>query len=131
MGCGCRGRELATALVAEGHAVRGTTRSSEQLAEIEATGAEAAVAEPDRLGSLLPLLEGVSALVWLAPPEPERLPSLVDYLVDTPVRGLICVGDPAAAARRAGERRSVPVETLEGDSGTPELLQDVRRLLGA
>jgi len=36
VGCGCRGRELGTALLAEGWAVRGTSRSEAGLAAIEA-----------------------------------------------------------------------------------------------
>ena len=65
VGCGCRGRALARELATAGHAVRGTTRDRERLAEIEAAGAEAVVADPDRLGSLMAQLHGVSLLCWL------------------------------------------------------------------
>src|SRR5919204_1401335 len=96
VGCGCRGRELAAALRAEGHRVRGTTRREEGVEAIEATGAEAAVADPDRLSTLLPLIEGVSVVCWLmgtavAAPEVigaihgSRLSTLLHRLVDTPV----------------------------------------------
>jgi len=40
VGCGCRGQALAGALVAAGHAVRGTTRALARLADIEASGAQ-------------------------------------------------------------------------------------------
>jgi len=100
VGCGARGRALASALVAEGHAVRGTTRDRATVAAIEAAGAEAVVADPDRLSTLVGRLEGVSVLCWLmgsADGEPEavaalhgpRLGSLLETLVDTPVRGVV------------------------------------------
>ena len=44
IGCGCRGQMLARALVERGHAVRGTTRQPERVRDIEAAGAEPAVA---------------------------------------------------------------------------------------
>jgi hypothetical protein len=56
---------------------------------------EADGVEPDRLATLTPRLEGVSVVCWLfgeSGPEPlhgDRLASLVEYLVDTPVRGLV------------------------------------------
>jgi RNA polymerase sigma-B factor len=65
VGCGCRGRSLAGALVADGHAVRGTTRDHARTAAIEESGADAVVADPDRLGTLMTALVGVSAICWL------------------------------------------------------------------
>jgi len=76
--------------------VRGTTRSSERLAELEAAGVEGALADPDRLATIVPALSGVSVVCWLmgtAEGSPEvhaaRLQTLVEHLVDTPVRGLV------------------------------------------
>ena len=98
VGCGCRGRALARDLRAEGHAVRGTTRDPARVAEIEATGAEAAVCDPGRLGTLLPALEGVAFVCWLlasaqgegaADLHATRLERLFEELVDTPVRGVV------------------------------------------
>ena len=100
VGCGCRGRRLAAALVGDGHAVRGTTRSRDRLPAIEAVGAEAVLGDPDVLGSLLPALAGVSALCWLmgtagGPPEAvaalhgPRLRSMLEKVVDTPIRGVV------------------------------------------
>ena len=100
VGGGCRGQHLAASLVSDGHAVRGTTRSPDRLAAIEAVGAEAVLADPDRLGTLLPALAGVSALCWLmgtaeGPPEAvaalhgPRLRSMLEKVVDTPVRGAV------------------------------------------
>ena len=100
VGCGCRGRALAAALQAEGHGVRGTTRDEASLEVIAAVGAEAVIADPNRLSTLTPHLEGMSLLYWLmgtARGEPEslaalhgqRLESLLETLVDTPVRGMV------------------------------------------
>ena len=76
--------------------MRGTTRSSERLAELEAAGVEGALADPDRLATIVPALPGVSVVCWLmgtAEGSPEvhaaRLQTLVEHLVDTPVRGLV------------------------------------------
>ena len=141
VGCGCRGRELAAALAADGHAVRGTTRDPARLAAIEATGAEAVLADPDRLATLTSELEGVSALCWLMGSASEatasvaalhgpRLESLLEALVDTHVRGFVYEAagsvDPAllaggADAVRDAERsyrmRVATIETDPGDFG--------------
>ena len=94
VGCGCRGQGLAAALAE--HAVRGTSRSAERVAELEAAGIEGVVADPDRLASLVPALAGVTVVCWLmgtAAGSPEvngdRLATFVEHLVDTPVRGLV------------------------------------------
>ena len=131
VGCGCRGRALATRLVGEGHAVRGTTRREASLGQIQATGAEAAAADPDRLATVLPALEGVSVVCWLmgsasAPAlHGPRLQSLVEKIVDTPVRGIVYEAagstDPrllqqgAAIVRAAGETYRIPFELIEDD----------------
>src|SRR4051794_41870225 len=65
VGCGCRGQELAAALIDDGHLVRGTTRHPDRLDEIEAACGHAALADPDRLGNLLPLLGEGSVVCWL------------------------------------------------------------------
>jgi nucleoside-diphosphate-sugar epimerase len=136
VGCGCRGRELAAALVRDGHAVRGTTRDPARLEAIEATGAQGAVADPDRLATLLPQLEGVACVCWLmgtAVAEPEvvaaiqgpRLRTLLERLVDTPVRGFVYEGagtvrrhrleEGAAVVREAAERWRIPVQVVDDD----------------
>jgi NAD(P)-dependent dehydrogenase (short-subunit alcohol dehydrogenase family) len=138
VGCGCRGLELARALAAEGHAVRGTTRDPTRHDEIAAAGAEAALADPDRLGTLLPRIEGITAMCWLmgtAAGEPEalaalhgpRLRSLLEHLVDTPVRGFVYEGagslepdlleNGAAIALGAGETYRMRVEVVDRDPG--------------
>jgi len=136
VGCGCRGRELAGALSTAGHAVRGTTRHEASLAEIEATGAEASLADPDRLSTVLPLLDGVTALCWLmgtatgddeqvAALHGPRLESIAIKLIDTHVRGLVYeaggtvararLAAGATMARRVGAANRMPVEVVEED----------------
>jgi hypothetical protein len=68
----------------------------ERLAEFETAGIEGVVADPDRLATIVPVLSGVSVVCWLmgtAEGSPEvhgaRLQTLVEHLVDTPVRGLV------------------------------------------
>jgi nucleoside-diphosphate-sugar epimerase len=138
VGCGCRGQALARALVADGHAVRGTTRSEPGLAAIEAAGAEAVLADPDRLGTVMLHLAGVTAVCWLlgtatgpkaADLHGPRLESLLERLVDTPVRGFVYEGagsvdghlltNGAAAVRAAAERWRMPAEVVEADPREP------------
>jgi nucleoside-diphosphate-sugar epimerase len=135
VGCGCRGRELAAALVADGVAVRGTTRDQANFAAIEATGAEATLADPDRLSTLLPSLEDVAVVCWLIATGDPRLASLLEKLVDTPVRGFVyeVTGTVPPAVREAARRR-IPIELLEHDpadhdSWLAAALAAVRRLL--
>jgi nucleoside-diphosphate-sugar epimerase len=131
VGCGCRGRELARELVARGHAVRGTTRDPERLPEIEAAGAEAVVADPDRLGTLMGHLHGVTIVCWLLGDvgaehlHGPRLRTMLERLVDTPVRGVVyeaagsagreLLAGGAAAVREASATWSIPAEVVAAD----------------
>jgi hypothetical protein len=97
--CGCRGRALAASLVAEGWSVRGTSRDPGRVGELEGQGIEAAVADPERPGTVLDLVGDVTVIHWLlgsVQGEPgqlavhgPRLEALMARLVDTPVRGLV------------------------------------------
>ena len=136
VGCGCRGRELAAALASEGHLVRGTTRREASLQAIGAAGAEAVVADPDRLWTLLPHIPGVTAVCWLmgtavadgeavAALHGPRLETMLEKLVDTPVRGFVYeaaggverrwLEHGATAVRAAAETYHMPVEVVESD----------------
>jgi uncharacterized protein YbjT (DUF2867 family) len=131
VGCGCRGRRLARELIAAGHAVRGTTRDPERRATIEETGAEAALADPDRLGTLMGHLDGVSVVCWLLGNVPSRdlhgprFATMLERLVDTPVRGVVyeaagraggeLLAGGAAAVRGASATWSIPAEVLDAD----------------
>ncbi|MDX6698649.1 MAG: hypothetical protein QOE65_2046 [Solirubrobacteraceae bacterium] len=121
IGCGCRGQELARELVAAGHAVRGTTRSRERFDAIAAAGAEPVLADPDRVGTLVGALAGVTVVVRLLAQveEPElhgpRLRAMLEKLVDTPVRAYVHerVGDAdAALVQEASRTWSIPVATI-------------------
>jgi len=139
VGCGCRGRQLGETLLAEGWAVRGTSRREEGLEAIEAAGIEAALADPDRPGTILELVDDVAVLVLLlgsaAGSEEElaaihgpRLERLLEHLVETPVRGVLYEGTEAGAeiVRTAERTWRIPVEVLgAGD----DLAAAVKRVL--
>ena len=114
--------------------VRGTSREESGLDAIEQAGIESAVADPDRPGTILDLVGDVAAVVWLlgtAEAEPEviaaihgpRLESLMEKLVDTPVRGFLyeAVGSVQsnrleggrAIVERAGDTWRIPVAFIE------------------
>jgi uncharacterized protein YbjT (DUF2867 family) len=136
VGCGRRGQALGGRLLEEGWAVRGTSRREEGLAEIEATGVEAALADPNQPGSLLELVGDVAVVYWLlgsaigdseavAAIHGPRLERFLERLVDTPVRGVVyeAAGDVDAAllergadaVRSAGERWRIPFALLAAD----------------
>jgi nucleoside-diphosphate-sugar epimerase len=138
VGCGCRGRALGKRLIERGWAVRGTSRDEEGVRQIGAAGIEAAVADPDRLVTILDLVGDVAIVCWLmgtAEGEAEsvaavhgpRLERLLEELVDTPVRGLVYeaagsvpAGDLAAgeaALAVAHERWRIPYSLIEADPG--------------
>lgn len=139
VGCGCRGRALAAALRESGHAVRGTTRDVDRLASIEAAGAEAVVADPDRLGTIMSQLPGVSVVCWLMGSATgddvgelhgSRLRTLLERMVDTPVRGIIyeaagtveprLLANGATAVREAAATWRVPTEVVEAEPADHE-----------
>jgi uncharacterized protein YbjT (DUF2867 family) len=136
VGCGCRGRLLGERLLGAGWAVRGTSRGEEGLAPIAAAGIEPALADPDRVGTLLELVGDVAVVFYLlgsAQGEPEsladihgpRLERLMEKLVDTPVRGVVYEGagkvDPglleagAGIVRAAGSTWRIPFEIVSAE----------------
>jgi uncharacterized protein YbjT (DUF2867 family) len=128
--CGCRGRALATDLVAAGHAVRGTTRDPANADAIAAAGAEPYVGDPDRIGTLMGALAGTTVVCWLMGSiaiHPGRVRMLFEKLVDTPVRGVVYEGASPEIAVDARDRWRIPVEILAagGDARAA-----VDRLLG-
>jgi uncharacterized protein YbjT (DUF2867 family) len=95
--------------------VRGTTRDAGRVEAIEATGAEAVVADPDRVVTLAPALSGVAVVCVLlgsadgpadavAALHTERLEMLLTRVLDTPVRGFVyeSSGSVDAAVLSAG-----------------------------
>ena len=84
---------LEEALAARGHAVR-------------------ALPEPENLGGILPELQGVSALAWLA--GPDLLDSLAAKLVDTHVRGFACGPEGEGVAARFTQTYGMPTAIIRG-----------------
>jgi uncharacterized protein YbjT (DUF2867 family) len=141
IGCGCHGQSLARELRERGHVVRGTTRRTDRLAEIEAAGAEAAQADPDRLATLVPFLDHVSVAVLLlgsAAGNPEslaalhgpRLEALLTKLLDTTIRGVVyeaagsvpepILGAGAATVVRLCANSRIPFGLVEVDRHSPD-----------
>jgi uncharacterized protein YbjT (DUF2867 family) len=131
IGCGGRGQSLARALVDAGHAVRGTTRDPARAAAIAEAGAEPYVGDPDRIGTLMEAVYGVTVVVWLlasaeGPGAEElhagRLRMLCEKLVDTHVRGLVyeaagslppdVLAGGEEVVRAASATWSIPVEVV-------------------
>ena len=122
--------------MAAGHAVRGTTRDPARAAAIAAAGAEPYIGDPDRIGTLMDALAGVTVVAWLLGSasgeraeelHAGRLRMLCEKLVDTPVRGLLYEGagalpddvlaGGAEVVRRAAATWSIPAEIVVVDPG--------------
>jgi hypothetical protein len=130
VGCGCRGRALGAALADAGHAVRGTSRAPER---VPPEPVEGVVADPARLATLTPHLDGVTVVCWLlgsADADAEalhgpRLETLLEWIVDTPVRGLVyeaagplgdaVYGRGVEICEQAARTWHIPVEVLRAD----------------
>jgi uncharacterized protein YbjT (DUF2867 family) len=108
--------------------VRGTSRRGEGLAAIEAAGIEAALADPDRPGTILELVNDVSVLVLLlgnavgSDEELEtihgpRLERLMEHLVETPVRGVVYEGtrEGGAVVQAAARTWRIPVALVAAE----------------
>jgi len=136
VGCGCRGQALARALREHGHAVRGTTRTEQRRAAIEAAGAEVWIGDPDRIATIHYALADVTILCWLmgsAAGAPEqlaalhssRLRMLLERTIDTTVRGLVyeaagsvepaLLAEGAETVRAACEKSEIPHALLGAD----------------
>jgi hypothetical protein len=139
VGCGCRGRELAAELGRVGWEVRGTSRRTEVLETLAAAGIESAPADPDRPGTVLELCGDVAVVVWLlgsangdavSAIHGPRLASLLERLVDSPVRGfayeaagIVDAATLAGGARiveRASQRWRIPTTLLTGKREEPD-----------
>jgi len=141
VGCGCRGRELGERLLAEGWAVRGTSRRAEGLGPIEAVGIEAALADPDRPGTILEFVNDVAILVLLlggaagsaeelAAIHGPRLERLMEHLVETPVRGVLYEGteEGAEVVQAAARTWRIPVRTISPSLSQTPYSKDSDRL---
>jgi hypothetical protein len=140
VGCGCRGRELGATLLEGGWRVRGTTRDPGRAPGIEAAGIEPAIADPDRVGSILELISDVTLIYWLlgsargkadavAQLHGPRLERVLEGIVDTPVRGFVYEAEGTVPAgrlqagvgivRAASRRWRIPVAIAEGATQEP------------
>jgi hypothetical protein len=117
--------------------VRGTTRTEAGVEAIDEAGIEAAIADPDRPGTVLDLVVDTALVIWLmgsakgAGSEAihgERLESLLAKLVDTPVRGFAYEGTEQGAAivERAAATWSIPVAIIGGEPRAEEVLALLR-----
>lgn len=132
---GCRGLRLAGELIAEGHAVRITTRSGGGRAAIEATGAECWIGDPARLATLRGVLDGVAVTIWalgtangpvhaLQELHAERAAFFATQAIDSTVRRLIyeaggaegaLLAQGATAVRAVAERNAIPLSVVDAD----------------
>ena len=141
VGCGCRGRELAAQLAGLGWQVRGTSRRADGLDAIGAAGFGSASADPDRPGTVLELCGDVTVVVWLlgdafgesgttSAIHGSRLRSLLEKLVDSPVRGFVyeaagsvdgeTLAEGARIVEDVGRRWRIPVTLLGEDRRAPD-----------
>lgn len=138
VGCGCRGRFVGRQLIAEGWAVRGTSRRQEGLAAIEEAGIEAVLADPDQPGTILELVNDVAVLVLLlgsatgseeelAAIHGPRLERLMERLVETPVRGVVYegTGEGSEVVRTAGRTWRIPVEVLTEERSAASAVKEL------
>jgi uncharacterized protein YbjT (DUF2867 family) len=119
-----------------GHPVRGSTRDPERLRELEAAGVEAVVGDPYRLATLMPHVANTSAMVWLMGSavgddvealHRTRLETVLERLVDTPVRGMVyeaagtlsqaLLREGSAAVRKAALTWQMPNVIVDADPG--------------
>jgi uncharacterized protein YbjT (DUF2867 family) len=149
VGGGCRGRQLACELVAEGHAVRISTRTEAGRGAIEQAGAECWIGTPDRLATLRGALDAVTVLCWmlgtargsqeqLAELHGPRLELFLTQAIDTTVRGFVyeargsttpgtVLEDGERIVRQLTARSSIPVAFLTAEPRDGELwLSDAR-----
>jgi hypothetical protein len=137
VGGGCRGRQLAGEMLAEGHAVRISTRTEAGRAAIEGVGGECWIGTPDRLATLRGALDSVTVLCWmlgaatgsdkeLSALHGPRLELFLTQAIDTTVRGFVYESrgsSTPASILREGERTvrrltaqsSIPVAFLSAD----------------
>ena len=142
VGGGCRGRALAAAALADGHAVRVSTRSESGRGPIESIGAECWLGTPDRLATLRGALEGVTIACWMLGSctgtertieelYGERLPAFMVQAIDTTIRGVLyeargtttparLLKDGERTVRRLGELNAMPVAILDADPADPQ-----------
>lgn len=140
VGCGRRGIELAGLLIADGHAVRGTTRDRERFAELEAAGIEPWLGDPDRIATINYAMESATVLCWMlasaegsagsvAALHGTRLEMMLERTIDSTVRGVLyeargsvpgeLLERGAASVERICSRNEIPWQLLSADPSDP------------
>lgn len=103
--------------------MRGTSRSGDGVSRIESAGLEGAESDPDRVGTVLEEVADVAVVIWAlgAATGPsavdvngDRLESMLERLVDTPVRGFVLDAPPAEGEDPFA--RAVELTTLASDT---------------
>ena len=125
-------------MIGDGWAVRGTSRREEGLEAIEAAGIEAVLADPNRPGTILELVNDVAVLVLLlgsargsdeelAAIHGPRLERLMEHLVETPVRGVVYEGTAGGnkIVRAASQTWRIPVEILTEHSSAASVVKGI------
>jgi uncharacterized protein YbjT (DUF2867 family) len=118
--------------------VRGTSRREEGLAAIEVAGIEPALADPDRPGTILELVNDVTVLVLLLgnavgsdgaleAVHGPRLERLMEHLVETPVRGVLYEGtrEGEAVVQAAAKTWRIPVALVAAEDDLAASVQAV------
>ena len=120
---------MAAEISSEGNAVRIVTRTEAGRAEIEGVGAECVIGDPNRLGTLRGVLEGVTVACWLmgtATGSPQelrelhvsRLPAFLGQAIDSTMRGFLYeapVPEGARAAQEVAARNAIAAVALTAD----------------
>lgn len=156
VGGGQRGMWFAGKLGEQGHATRILTRDERRRSEIESLGAQCAIGTPDRLGTMIGALDGVTIACWLlgcAAGEQEQVRALHDLRlrsfmvksVDTTIRGVIyeaagtvpakMLASGAQIAAEVAEQNQIPLAVLRSDPAQAQIwrseaLGAVESLLG-
>ncbi len=141
VGGGQRGRWLAGRLGEQGHASRIVTRHESGRAAIEDAGAQCWIGTPDRLGTLIGALDGVTIACWLlgcaTGTEEEvralhdlRLHSFMVKAIDTTIRGVLyeaagtvpaeMLAGGAQIAAQVAARNEIPLQLLRADPAKRE-----------
>ena len=128
VGCGQRGIGLARLLIADGHAVRGTTRDRTRVAELEEAGIEPWVGDPDRIATINYSMENATILCWMlasakgddgqvAALHGTRLEMMLERTIDSTVRGVLY----ESAGSAADEALAVGAANVERICGRNEI----------
>ena len=123
--CGCRGTQLGRELVRGGHAVRGTTRDSGRLEQLESAGIEGVVGDPDRIATLSGAFEHVTVACLLLGSavgsadqvkalHSSRLEMLLGRMLDTTIRGVVYEANGSVARAVLDAGALVVQRTCEG-----------------